>query len=236
MPNNAVGQNLILNGNFENYYKCPTNIEIGTFFARRKELLPNWNVPTKASPDYFNTCGKNSVNLPNTLFGELNISGDNHGVVGLCMGFAYDTISKFNYREYLQTEFVSELKKDSIYCLEVSYCFPPKINYSIKEIGFLFTSKKVKKRTNKTLEYKPSVVLIDSLKKGGWVTVKLKYKATGEEKFLTFGNFNDGNTTKYIKQNNIKSRDKELSYCFFDNIKLYQSKKEVNPIYDIFTE
>src|SRR6266568_4143817 len=60
-----TGQNLVPNPSFEIYDKCP-NQYLATY---RKMLVPGWLLPTGATPDYFNSCTKIQVGVPENFMG-----------------------------------------------------------------------------------------------------------------------------------------------------------------------
>lgn len=54
------GQNLVQNGNFEQFDTCPT-------FHSQLYRAQFWNSPTLATPDYFNTCATQFyITVPDT--------------------------------------------------------------------------------------------------------------------------------------------------------------------------
>ena len=66
-------QNLIPNSDFETFNHCNLDVQIGTLFVGIKKLIPEWYVPTKGSPDYYNNCSNNSAfRPPNIKVFEVN--------------------------------------------------------------------------------------------------------------------------------------------------------------------
>ena len=59
------GQNLVPNGDFEQYSGCPNYVD-------QFDSLLLWTSPTDGSPDYFNACDTGIVNVPSSLYGFQN--------------------------------------------------------------------------------------------------------------------------------------------------------------------
>jgi|SRR6185436_6637446 len=91
-------QNLVPNGDFEQYSTCPSA------FSQLDSAL-FWLNPTSCSPDYFNQCSNpSSVGVPNNFSGfQLAHSGVGYG------GFYLRSNSFPNQREYIEIPFLSPL-------------------------------------------------------------------------------------------------------------------------------
>ena len=64
-------QNLVYNGDFEEYSSCPLS-ESGPFQNPKEiEKCIGWKAPTYATSDYFNFCATNpTISIPNNLGGS----------------------------------------------------------------------------------------------------------------------------------------------------------------------
>ncbi len=102
-----LSQNLIKNGDFENYYFLPiiSNLEQCEF----------WYNPSFGSPDYFHTNAPDpEVTIPKNWFGfQYPHSGD--GYIGIHM---YDELYHAENREYVKTELIQPLEVGDRYRLE----------------------------------------------------------------------------------------------------------------------
>ena len=56
------GQNLVLNGSFEQFSGCPD-------WMSQFDSVLFWMNPSTGSPDYYNACDTGHVNVPNSLYG-----------------------------------------------------------------------------------------------------------------------------------------------------------------------
>ncbi len=168
------GQNLINNGDFEEYVFCPR----GYTKTSIKELLPFWLIPNKGTTDYFNECGVKESKIPSNYFGKLK-SASGKGYVGLhCGGMPNTKEYNKNYREYISMELTQPLIKDSIYCVSFYYAIAPNSQNTINELGVYFSNEKVYVRTDKNLEFIPQVKNLSPLIKSGWGVFCQEYKAT----------------------------------------------------------
>ena len=60
LPFIATAQNLVPNGSFEAYTKCP-----GSYSRQAAEFnVPGWRSISTGSPDYFNTCSEGEAAVP----------------------------------------------------------------------------------------------------------------------------------------------------------------------------
>lgn len=104
-------------------------------------------------------------------------------------------------RKYMQTRLLCPLRKDRTYILTVR--LKPD-NVFIKSFGILFTSAPVFNNNDLLIRLKPTIDLapyyskVDYSKRRNWYRISLRYKATGEEKYLILGNFQDDSDQERI--------------------------------------
>ncbi|NNC35601.1 MAG: OmpA family protein, partial [Croceitalea sp.] len=65
-----LGQNLVVNGDFESYNTCPLHI------VNIDKLLDDISLPTASSGDYYNECNKGEFSVP------LNFKGNQAAIGG----------------------------------------------------------------------------------------------------------------------------------------------------------
>lgn len=94
----VTGQNLIRNGSFEKYYVCPDNYTV----EYTKRFLPNWVMPTKGTPDYFNRCSKEMVGVPQNFMGSI-FPAEGDGFIGLVLLDTPDVKEEIDYRDYVHS-------------------------------------------------------------------------------------------------------------------------------------
>ena len=96
----AQGQNLVLNGSFEEYNNCPTS------FGQWTEVT-GWTSPYNHSADYFNACAESVLcSVPFNNMGY-QYAADGDAYMGLA---TYSTIADGFYREVIATELIQPLE------------------------------------------------------------------------------------------------------------------------------
>ena len=129
LHHNSIGQNLVPNGDFEQYWHCPSLIS-------QIDSTKYWTNPTKATPDYFNQCAPpHLVSVPNNFAG-FQQSHSGGAIAGIYLFAANIT----NYREYI------EVPLDSFLTANVCYHFDMYVNlannfskYTTGDIGVYFS-------------------------------------------------------------------------------------------------
>ena len=181
--------NLVPNPSFEICTICPINIigQIDNSLSTSNVLLPGWNNPNTASPDYFNP-------------GFQAFEGD--GYIGLGM-FTHLLPGNDNLeREYLECELIDSLifKKHYliIFFVRIDSNFG---NFFINNLGVYFTDTLIE---TTTINYIPSIPQIKYFKNEiindssySWIKFSGIYESQGGEKFMTVGNFNSNLETAF---------------------------------------
>lgn len=126
-------QNLVPNGDFEQYNKCPSQLS-GTSTTDGIAHSPgytnfptvrNWVRPLEYStPDYFNTCAPaysatsaaGNISVPRNLFGYQQPHSGN-GYAGVYTFYSQTPIPPNDYREPLSVRLGQPMMKDSQYCV-----------------------------------------------------------------------------------------------------------------------
>lgn len=199
---NGNAQNLVPNPSFETYDKCPDNFTL----RHRDELVPGWFMPTKGTADYFNSCTKLQVGVPQNFMGYC-LPKDGMAYTGLILLLEPPKKPSkgklINYREYLQSQLSQELEKDKVYEISFFYSVASYSTFAINRLGVYFSKEKISnKRNSEVLNYKPHLA-IDTLNINNendvWHHFKGLYKAKGGEKVMTIGNFYDDNNTLFVR-------------------------------------
>jgi gliding motility-associated-like protein len=220
-----IGNNLVPNSDFEDYISCPNDI------SQIYKAIP-WKMPignfNPGSPDFLNYCSQNTI-INNIL--SVNNPLNGNGCAGLFL-FGNSSIQKPNYREYLEVELISRMKKNNSYCCKFNTILSLYGGgAAIENIGMLIT------KTN-TISYGSSpliTMIIDSIpnikNKNGiltdsinWSKIKGVYLADGDEKYITIGNFSrDSNTNISIIKSNWLA-----SYYLFDDVSVCECSFDIN--------
>lgn len=218
MSQNICAQNLVANGSFEEYLSCP-----GSYSLNPAEFRVNeWRSLTNGSPDYFNTCSEGEAAVPYNWAG-VSEAFDGFGYAGL---YTYMSQPK-EYREYLHTRLTEPLVKDSLYHIEFRYKLSSYSKYSIDRIGILLSDSLKTLHHDRVLKVDPSISFVkDSAltpETGAWELATAEYKAKGNERFLTIGNFSDDvNTRSYYIRSRPASEPMlaHSAYYYIDDVKV----------------
>lgn len=179
IPQFVLGQNLLKDGDFEVFDKCPNTI---TVFPKDLQLT-YWYSINAATPDYFNSCCKNNnASIPKNSGGNQD-SKSGEGYVRI--------IANENYFEYVRTELEFELIKGSEYYLEFWVCRQEKFMKSSNCIGAMIgKSNHLEKITTKEIKIIPQIQSKEFITdKDNWTKISGTFKASGGEKYLTLGYF-----------------------------------------------
>ena len=234
LSNSITGQNLVPNPGFEEFDKCPDNYLV----TDRKFLVPGWYIPTGSTPDYFNSCTRKQVGVPQNYMGYC-LPKDGQGYAGMILLFnpPADSLApaKENYREYIEAKLISPLEKGQLYKVSFFYNIATYSTYAINRLGIYFSEEIILKKLSKALpyigilKYKPQIVMDSSLiitERDNWHEVTGTYLAVGGEEYITIGNFYNDRGTKYkimdssdlstFLQNKI--RKNKLAYYYVDMV------------------
>jgi type IX secretion system substrate protein len=212
---NVKGQNLVPNGDFEQYSACPTGLS-------QLDSALSWFNPFSntliSSPDYFNQCAGASAlaGVPQNSIGYQNARS----------GFGYAGIHRFyrflpNYREYIECTLTSPLIAGTCYYFEMYINLANSSIFNASDIGVYLSDTLVAGVTSPSwLTYIPQINnsagnMPDTL---NWTLVSGYYTASGNESFLTIGNFKDDANTDTMTI--YPGNPVESSYVFIDDVSL----------------
>lgn len=187
----ARSQNLVPNGEFEQFTSCPSG------FGQIDHATPWMNPavdPAAATPDYFNACASSgALSVPNNYAGfQPAHSGGGYAFIVL---YRTDTPE---FREYLEVPLTAPLVGGSCYWFQMQVNLALLSNYATDAIGVHFSDTAIVGIPgNDVLPFVPQLVntggfLTDTL---NWVSVAGLYEAHGGESYLLIGNFNDDAST-----------------------------------------
>lgn len=173
-------QNLIQNGNFKDTIVGNFNIIYATF----------WNTPSLGSPDFIHPSTKDPFKAPANI-GGFQYAKSAKGYYGVSLF----SKNRSNAREYIQNELVRPLMKDSLYCIQFYLSLADSMNYTLKnKLGVYFSNLELDYQIPTTLPITPQIQFDDSnyfTEKEKWVKISATYTASGGEKYLIIGHFED---------------------------------------------
>ncbi|MBK7556313.1 MAG: T9SS type A sorting domain-containing protein [Flavobacteriales bacterium] len=190
----VFAQELVPNGDFEQYYGCPD-------YTAQIDSAVHWFDPTdtlEGSPDYYNECSTSQfADVPlNWLSYQQARSGSAYA--GL-IAYYIPWLSEF--REYVEVGLLAPLVQDSCYRFSMYVNLARLGNYATEDIGVYFSDTAIVGVTHdEALPFVPQVTnstgfITDTL---GWTEVSGLYQAHGAENFITIGNFQNDSTTSLM--------------------------------------
>ncbi len=216
----GIAQNLVINGDFEDYFNCPKTMGSLSFDAKS---LP---AATNGSTDYFNTCAASPMGVPKNFNGEQNAYS----------GSAYAGLYLFSpndYREYIQLKLSAPLEVGKTYRVAFWLSLAEKSGLAVQEASILFSNGPLQLDTNKNLsprrlegfKIKPYAFLNLNIKgpiydSKEWVLIEGEYQAKGYENHIIFGNFKNDRYSKTVRLKNVESKALPLSYYYIDLVQV----------------
>ena len=181
----SYSQNLVPNGSFEDTLACPT------FLSEISKAFP-WFGATTGTPDYYNKCNVSGVGMPNNVMGYQQ-ARTGEAYVGLYV------LSTINFREYLEIRLMNSLKENNKYCIEFYVSLANTSHFAANSIGMYVSQDSIYNNNSSVLSYSPQIsnfndsIISDTL---NWIKISGNYTASGGEKFIIIGNFNNDANTK----------------------------------------
>jgi OmpA-OmpF porin, OOP family len=219
LASGTYAQNLVPNGSFEQYYKCPGSYSV----TRSGKIAPGWVSPSTGTPDLFNACSIGEANVPTNWAGKSKaFSG--LGYAGI---YVYIHGRAKEYREYLQAEFTAPLLSGVKYIVEFQFKLSSNSRYSVDRIGFLISDSAYHTTDDGVFPAKATYQRINPViynqSTGYWTKFGFTYIAQGGERFITIGNFSNDTDTRYHFISNSQSVEpllKSAAYLFIDDVKV----------------
>ena len=235
----CIAQNLVPNGDFEQYWHCPTS-------GNQIDSLKFWMQPTLGTSEYFNVCGSGVVSVPVTMVGyQQPRSGA--GFIGMDI-FSAGVVA--NNREYVEVQLDSSLIANVCYHFEMYINACNSCKLATYDIGAYFSDTIIQGFPTHSLLSLNSQInnsvgnFPDTL---NWTLVSGNFTALGGESYLVIGNFKNDSSTVTSSIN--PSAFNNFAYTFVDDVSLIccsnmgiiNYEKEINinvypnPITDRFT-
>jgi len=220
----ASAQNLVLNYNFDNAFTCPHHYTTTAV----KELVPHWTNPNKGTPDHFHACSDSLAGVPDNFAGFI-YPFDGRAYVGLILREVFDSTHK-NVpgvsREYLQTRLTEPMMRNKLYCVSLYYAHASRSAYAVDAMGIAITRDQIRTRDPGNIVQMPQVInrpgrIMNN--KESWKELCGVYRARGNEKYLTIGNFLNNEYTRFEK-NLDEMTDSTFLYAYYyiDAVRVFE--------------
>ncbi|MDA3614909.1 T9SS type A sorting domain-containing protein [Polluticaenibacter yanchengensis] len=227
----CLSENLVLNGQFEDFTQCPVNYVPSA--TPGQTLLPNWKIPTTGTADHFRDCG--NLNSPVLVPGNICIGHQEPR-----SGKAYTGIFTYrgpdnNYREYLEGTLSRPMEAGKKYLVSFYTSAAEYNNTIIDQLGIRFNSVATTVNSSMPLNQLPQIVSPKGAyisEKEKWVNIKAIFTADSAYTKLIIGNFNDAAKTNTISATDISGgiaggshpgcyineNESTFSYYFIDDV------------------
>lgn len=194
----ARSQNLVPNGDFEQYGLCPD-------YVSQIDRATGWLRPTEGTSDYFNAClgVPFSLNVPDNQFGyEPARSGSGYAGFYCFYEPGAFTAPGDDDREYVTHELAAPLVPGRTYAVEFFVSLADASKYAVNEIGALL-SVTVPHRTDELpIQHAPQITHDTGTwldEKDGWTRIAGCIVADSAYRFITIGNFRGGAATAFLQ-------------------------------------
>lgn len=136
---------------------------------------------------------------------------------------------KHKWNELISSELIQKLKKDVTYCISLDVKYQSRSSYSTSDFGIMLTKKPYNPKNDfhPQLSNDSSNILNDTL----WKRLEWQYTATGNEKYITIGNFKTPSSTNVRTTTGEEAIDIHkpnplfeflMAYYLIDNIYLFE--------------
>jgi gliding motility-associated-like protein len=197
-------QNHVSNGSFEQYIKCP--LQIDSFYKH----FTDWYNYTYATPDYFHTCATQGLfGIPGTILGYQQ-AARGKAYAGI---ITYDPITP--WREYIATA-IQPLEIGKSYTVGVSVSLADKSVWASDGLGVYFRQGRDFVRTGDRLPYTPQLsfdgygIISDSI---GWTRLEGTFVADQPYDMMVLGSFKESPRNVYLRPG-----DQAYAYYFVDSV------------------
>ncbi len=241
----AAQQNLVYNGDFEEYSSCPESPSSPFQNPKEIEKCIGWKAPTYGTSDYFNSCADND-SLIGTIWQtpvgtQLNCVGSQIPFSGLGYVGAFFTNWDSGYNsdkwwEYVQGKLIQPLEAHKIYKLSLELSLAEYSDLFINEIGVCLSTHPISSETTSNLSVKPQCIFYEPnffRDTTEWMHLETFFFADGEEKFITIGNFKDTLLTDTLRRFDLAPLyvNPFSTYFYIDDVKLTESEIQIPNVF-----
>lgn len=223
--------NYVRNGDFERYDICPPDTFNTIHYANYWTSLDTFRTYTKGYcfPEYLNVCnpgGIANMNIPSSLY-FYQYPHSKKGMVFMRGFFDESTTSTPPYwrnRDYLQSKLYKKLTAGKSYCVNFYINLAERSTYATNKIGAYLddgTIDTVHICTFPVTNIEPQIytkdVMADTM---NWEKIEGTFTATGNESFITIGNFFPKDSITYYVPYLFMNND---AYYLIDDISVVES-------------
>jgi gliding motility-associated-like protein len=191
-------QDLLSNGDFEQYSLCPD-------YVSQIERAVGWQRPTNGTSDYFNAClgVPFSMSVPDNQMGnETALSGNGYAGFYCFYDTGPFTTPGDNDHEYVTRELVTPMVSGKAYTVEFFVSLADVSKYAVNDIGALFSMAVPVRQDEFPIEGTPQIThgggsWLDQ--KTGWTRITGCFIADSAYRYITIGNFRDGASTAFLE-------------------------------------
>ncbi|MEM9987702.1 MAG: hypothetical protein AAF804_21645, partial [Bacteroidota bacterium] len=190
----GFSQNLVSNGDFEDFSSCPTGL---SQFDRVSAWLNPSDSTGISTPDFYNACqsASCSVGVPQNRLGNGNSAYSGNGYIGMITYYTVPPSPDTSTREYIAAELTEVLQSGVEYEL-IFYVKRSPVSFYGTEIGAHISDTLPLQDGRFAYGFTPNLVETDTIIDTTWQRVSVVFTGTGSEKYLTIGNFrNDAQTS-----------------------------------------
>ncbi len=220
-----VTGNLMAQTDDDNWVTNPSFEDIGTKKLKKDKCIQyatGWSSASGVKADLYSSKNKDNFTGANgNQYGkEKPEDGENYaGIVAYSYG---DKVP----RTYITTELVGEMKKGQEYCVRFRVSLADNSKYAVNNIGAAVTAKSLVTEEKKSIltetdiQHSTNKVMNQTY---GWETICSIFKANGNEKYLTIGNFSltkDTKNEKTIKPKGVTSQQ-PIAYYYIDRVEVF---------------
>lgn len=215
----SEAQNLVANGGFEEYYRCPTSFST----ASRDFFLPGWSSPNRGTPDHYHQCSWGDNDVPFNWAGQSNA----HSGMGYSGIYTWSDNGK-NYREYIQCELTKPLERGARYRVKFHFKLSSYSVFATDRMGLIFSDSVLSREDDKLIKRSPALVKMnhEGFSGDAWLEATSEYTAKGGERTLVIGNFSDDRSTHHFLLADRRGKSFMLStsaYYYVDDVSVVQT-------------
>ena len=211
----SQSQNLLANGDFENYSTLPNSSMDWSYCVGWNNVNLNSGSWPYATPDYFHTSGSGGGNIPNTAFGNVTAQSGN-AVIGLYSKHS----SQSNSRDYMSCQLSSPLVVGTAYTISFwmsngygNY----KYGSSCSHMGVQLSMAPLSQTNHENIGGTPQFEVTSDPWLTGWNMYSTVYVATQPYQYFTIGVFrNDASISSTVHASGANFPT--AAYYFIDNV------------------
>jgi hypothetical protein len=206
---NKAQVNLVPNYSFEDTISCP-------YSSAQIHYSSSWIDPNNGSSDYFNSCNNTSsgyVGIP------VNMGGHQLALTGEAYSGLYVYFNNIGpWREYIQVQLNSQLQNGKNYYVEFFVSLADTVSVAAT-VSLYFSDTAISGTSAQLFNVIPQIINDDITNpltsKTTWSKVSGTYNASGNENYITIGNFKDDNNTDTTQ---VSGGSYPGSYYYIDDV------------------